>query len=157
MSPLFWFQVTTSPINTFDLVFTKRAFRSGLQAKGWPSANQTNAAGQVAVTATPKAKTLLLGFDVSCQQGTFDMQVADGTMPGSNSRPDAANGTDVLFDALGSEVSVEVDFSALAPAAVPWLKRVQANTVSGKWGLGWAGVGWGWKKGRMRCFPALWD
>jgi hypothetical protein len=113
------------------LVFTKSAFRNGLQALGWPEANSTNDDHQVMVEASPKDKTLLLGFDVSCQQAIFDMRVPDAVALYGNSYLHSLNGSDLLLLAAGDQITVDVDFRALNASSVPRLNRLQAHTMSG--------------------------
>jgi hypothetical protein len=123
-------QMSISPAGTYDLVFTKAAFRSGLQAPGWPDANSSNAEGQAVVKAVPKSKTLLLGFDVSCQQANFDLRVPNASLSG-NAYLHSLNGADVALLGTGDQVAVDVDFTALSVSSVPRLNRLVAATLSG--------------------------
>jgi hypothetical protein len=111
-------------------VLTKGAFKRGQENPAWPEvANETM--GQ-SITFLPKAKTEILGYDVSCQAGDILLVMPNATFYGGNTYGSSLATPSLYSVTNSSRAGVEFDMSAIPLALRPRFNHIFANTSSGE-------------------------
>lgn len=124
--------VTVDPdASSMALGFTKGAFRASFADANTPSSSVDGDTNTLAVTASGGEPKLLLGFDISCQTGTFAFTSPAAAHYGGNTLAASRATPAIDVDTDSALASVDLNLGTTALAERPRFRRVDTRTTVG--------------------------